>query len=628
MTYAANHFQVTSPTITTAGAAVSFTVTIFDMLNETVVGYTGTVYFTSSDSQGVLPPFSRLYQGVATFSATLNTAGSQTLRAADILFLSGIVPGSSAPISVAPAATSHFAIQHPTNPSAGIGFPFTVLAEDAYNNPTTGFAGTIHFFSSDSNAILPPDSTISNGAGTFSATLTTIGSQSLTAANATSQISFVQGPQTRLPKGTPGGLVIAEFNGDGSPDLAFTNANYGAVNILLGNGNGTFQGATTFAVGSFPFGLALGEFNSDDNEDLAVANAGSNTVSVLLGNGNGTFAPGGTYAVGEGPSKIVVGDFTGDGNEDLAVTDNGSDTVSVLLGNGNGTFQAAVAYTVGYTPLGIAAVDVNNDGHADLEVACPNDPNAMNFVVLLGNGNGTFGPAVTYNAGSYPAYITTGDFNGDGNVDLAVAPQYIAPPGNEATLLLGNGNGTFRTDTDFQDRGGTFAPHGILAADFTDDGSLDLAIEYGNVFNVLLGNGNGTFGKDQLTPKMSSNATATDVGDFNGDGLPDIVVANIDPSTVSVLLNQEIAGSTALTINSAYALSINRASPLGQYTTATSVSYAVTFDAPVTGVAPSDFQVTTDGSLQAASPVAVSGSGSSYTVTVNGIHGSGDLRSN
>src|SRR5207302_473433 len=172
--------------------------------------------------------------------------------------------------------------------------------------------------------------------------------------------------------------------------------------------------------------------------DLAAANSGSpqqpgTTISVLLGNRDGTFRAALTFAAGSGPYSVAVGDFNGDGRPDLAVANYGSlqqpgTTSSVLLGNGDGTFRAARTNTVDTNPSSVAVGDFNGDGKPDLAVA--NSANNTwpssgqlpgNLSVLLGNGDGTFRAAQTFTTGTTPEYLAVGDFNGDGKADLAVA---------------------------------------------------------------------------------------------------------------------------------------------------------------------------------------------------------------
>src|SRR5881628_2469498 len=162
-------------------------------------------------------------------------------------------------------------------------------------------------------------------------------------------VSFIA--RADLEVGTnPRSVAVGDFNGDGRLDLAVTNASSydvpGTVSVLLGNGDGTFQSALSFAAGSDARSVAVGDFNGDGRPDLAVANAGyPGTVSVLLGNGDGTFQPAQSFAAGSNAVSVAVGDVNGDGRPDLVVADlglnTGYSTVLVLLGNGDGTFQPA-----------------------------------------------------------------------------------------------------------------------------------------------------------------------------------------------------------------------------------------------------------------------------------------------
>jgi len=172
-------------------------------------------------------------------------------------------------------------------------------------------------------------------------------------------------------------LVTADFNGDGTLDLATSNISDNTVSILLGRGDGTFQLPTTYQAGGEPITIAAADFNNDGKADLAVVNycpgfplCGPATVSIFIGTGDGTFQPQMTYPVALHPGAgLVVADFNGDGNLDLVTTSSSRSTVGILLGNGNGTFQPFVEYNAGPGAQGVTAGDFNGDGKLDLAVA-------------------------------------------------------------------------------------------------------------------------------------------------------------------------------------------------------------------------------------------------------------------
>jgi len=335
-----------------------------------------------------------------------------------------------------------------------------------------------------------------------------------------------------------GGILAGDFNGDGKLDLAVVDEGSSGVSVLLGNGDGTFQPQVTYSVGFEPIAIVAGDFNGDGRLDLATMHR-DETVSVLLGNGVGTFEPlsQASNAVGLSPSAIVAGDFNGDGKLDLAVANSGSNDISVLLGNGDGTFQPQVTYAVGSSPIAIVEGDFNGDGRLDLAVVGYNYNSVTNtFVgevsVLLGNGDGTFQPAVQYAAGSVPSAIVAGDFTGDGRIDLAVAGSNnsVTTPMGEVSILLGNGDGTFQPPVTYAVES---IPSAIVAGDFNGDGKLDLAMAGSNynyvtqtsvgAVSVLLSNGDGTF-QPPVTYAVGSFLNSILAGDFGGDGRIDLAV--------------------------------------------------------------------------------------------------------
>ncbi len=184
----ATHFTISAPSSATAGTAVSFTVTALNSSSNTVTGYAGTVHFTSTDGSAALPSNTKLTNGTGAFSATLNAAGSQTITAT--VTGTSSITGTSNAITVASLPATHFTVSAPSSATAGTAVSFTVTALNSSSNTVTGYAGTVHFTSTDGSAALPANAKLTNGTGTFSATLNAAGSQTITATDtATSSIT-------------------------------------------------------------------------------------------------------------------------------------------------------------------------------------------------------------------------------------------------------------------------------------------------------------------------------------------------------------------------------------------------------------------------------------------------------
>jgi len=217
--------------------------------------------------------------------------------------------------------------------------------------------------------------------------------------------------------------------------------------------------------------------------------------------------------------------------------------VSVLLGNGDGTFQPAVSYSSsGKFAFSLAVGDVNGDGKLDVLVVnlCADDFCVNGSVgVLLGNGDGTFQPALSVRVGPDALSVTVGDVNGDSKLDLIVGAD--GPFAGLVNVLLGNGDGTFQPAMTF-DSGGT-NPWSVALGDVNGDGRLDVLVANRNVLSadrgtvgVLLGDGNGTFQPAMTFASGGFSTTSVTLGDVNGDGKPDVVVAS-DVGGAGVLIN-------------------------------------------------------------------------------------------
>jgi len=264
--------------------------------------------------------------------------------------------------------------------------------------------------------------------------------------------------------------------------------------VLLGNGDGTFQAAVAYDSGGIAAeSVAVADMNGDGKPDLVVSNCtncstyGDGSVAVLLGNGDGTFQT--AHAIDSGgylPISMVVADVNGDGKPDVIVGQCSGPIfgcfpgeVGVLLGNGDGTFQTAVNYSSGAdNPMAVAVADVNGDGKLDILVSNlgTGSQGLLNGAVgvLLGNGDGTFQPAVIYDAGGIrTAGLAVADVNADGKLDVVVTDQSgSCLTGSTVAVLLGNGDGTFQPAVGFCFAGSL--PSSVAAADVNGDGRPDL----------------------------------------------------------------------------------------------------------------------------------------------------------
>jgi hypothetical protein len=243
-------------------------------------------------------------------------------------------------------------------------------------------------------------------------------------------------------------LTAGDFNGDGKLDLlAFSNANpCKCISVLLGNGDGTFQNAVITQPSSGDSVVGVGDFNGDGKLDLATAGdfGTQSYVNILLGNGDGTFRQGAIYPGEASPASIAVADFNRDGKQDFAVANSLGTGISVWLGNGDDTFQPAVDYSTPF-PIWVATADLNGDGKVDLVAAnfggLPHSPGGAS--VFLGNGDGTFQAGVFYPAVNEGNFVAVGDFNGDLKPDLVVADRRF----DDVVVLLNTGVASFSPTT-------------------------------------------------------------------------------------------------------------------------------------------------------------------------------------
>lgn len=341
---------------------------------------------------------------------------------------------------------------------------------------------------------------------------------------------------------------IKDYNLDGHFDLAIATYSPASITVLLGDGHGFFScsGSCVIPVANFNTGIVSDDYNADGCLDLAVADFGplemsqsDNRVSVLFGDCTGNFTGERTFVVGRAPEGVNTEDFNNDGKLDLVSLNFWGASVTLLLGDDLGNFTP-----ISTTPLPPDATpaygdvgDFNGDGNADLATA---NWQSQNISVLLGNGAGNFGVS-NYSTGpnSWPRIVIAKDFDGDGFLDLATSNYGLAQPElSNVSVFLGDGLGGFGDRRDFPVARG---PWFVAAGDFNGDNKLDLvtANESPNNISVITGDGAGNFG---AFLSLDTPPAHVAVGDVNGDRNMDLIIANVETNTVRVLLGDGLGG--------------------------------------------------------------------------------------
>jgi hypothetical protein len=359
--------------------------------------------------------------------------------------------------------------------------------------------------------------------------------------------TFDQGHNLFLPDSAVP-LAVTDLNGDGVPDVVTE------YSVMLVNPSTIFSTSTKFQR-MFPGGLGeaamvAGDFDGDGKPDVVTANSGDNTVSLLRGNGDGTFHQPLRYVAGINPQAIATGDFNGDGKPDIAIASEIVLGIQIFSGNGDGSLKPPVKIATDMDVFEVAVADLNHDGIPDL-IATGEINNGIVIRVLPGRSDGSFGPPID-RPGLVSIFggLAMADFNGDGFPDVATIGGSFTASGMFLHIYFNNGDGSLRDPVDTPLG---FQAGGIAVGDFNHDGKPDVVVGRNNNFiigniAVLLGNGDGTF-------QNSANFTAGGslaVGDFNHDGiqdfvaLPDLFLGNGDGTfrqfkgtlTVNGLFNQ------------------------------------------------------------------------------------------
>ena len=338
-----------------------------------------------------------------------------------------------------------------------------------------------------------------------------------------------------LSTGTnPQGIVTADLNGDGRPDVIVSNFNDNTVSVLIANVDGSYQPHVDYQVGTNPIAVTAGDMNNDGKIDVIVVNnncpgtscTSNGSISVLLGNGDGTLQTHIDQTVGLSPNGLALGDLNGDKVLDVVATNGQSNSMSVLLGNGNGTLKPSHSITVGINPHGVVLGNFDGDMLLDAVVANTGD---SNIGLLRGTGQG-FHTQVTFATGANPASLAMADFNQDGKPDIVTGNTGVA----SVSILTNNPfRGGFLPAVDLAT---TDKVNAVVTGDFNNDGFIDVAAACtdSDVVSIEYGHGDSTF-QFHVDAPSGSDPVALAAADITGDGLTDLLIANDVDNSVYLL---------------------------------------------------------------------------------------------
>jgi FG-GAP-like repeat/FG-GAP repeat len=289
-----------------------------------------------------------------------------------------------------------------------------------------------------------------------------------------------------------------------------------------------FESAHTLPTGFMPTAVVTGDFNEDGKPDLAISNGGDNTIYVYIGNGDGTFGvPEILYTAGQSPVWLADAKLSQNGHLDLITVDGDSNQLEVFSGKGDGTFQPGSVVSLPQTPSFVLAGDFNNDGNTDLAVGLVIAPlsSGAQFVVVPGNGAGGFLPAIlppaidnVYETPIVTNWLAAGDINGDGFLDLVPTVAFAA-----ATTYLNLSGTAFQIGNSFAPASGAVT---VALADVTNHGCLDaVETDAAGFLTIATGDCHGDFPQQNPVAQLGDIDVAIMVADVNGDGNLDVIAS-------------------------------------------------------------------------------------------------------
>jgi len=333
-----------------------------------------------------------------------------------------------------------------------------------------------------------------------------------------------------FPAMYPMSVAVTDFDRDGNPDIVFTNASGDSIDILFGDGHGSFGRRISIPSPTEPERLTVVDFNGDGLPDIAVTYHSSHDVNVLLADRHGGFRESFRWAAGGRSRWITAADVNRDGIADLVIACSDVKKIAIGLGRGDGTFDRFREYETDGEASSVVVADFTRDNIPDLLTADYRLAGGRTVSLYRGAGDGSFLPPQQFRAGFGPLAIAVADLNRDGSLDIATSDYY-----DTITVMLAQKGGFNKSETIGSGKANGF----IEAADFDGDGKVDLIVvgEHSNDVRILYGDGQGKFRSSQYWD-TAGYPDSIAVADFDHDGRSDFVIGAVFGNQVSVYLNR------------------------------------------------------------------------------------------